>query len=820
MQIGTTGAALSQAVSAGSTGIFATNSGAGSVAVRTTAGGTVTGGATTGSGIATSAVDGDTAITIGAAVTGYNYGINSASTGTGNIAITTMAGAPVTAIRSGSVVRGGINVDASGGGSVTISTGAAVSGSNGILVTATQAGSVSVATAAAVTGTSHLGIQTSTGDGANTVNVGANVTGKTTGISAGANGGGATTVNIAAAATVTGETAALGINTNTGNAVVNNAGTIAGSVSGRRYGAGTITLNNSGTVKLLGSQSVSSTVATVNKSGGVLTGTGSFFGAVTAEAGSFIRPGDRSLAAVNGVPVMGTLTTGNLTLSPGATVEIRGDASGVSDKVAVTGNAVLGGATLKMLASPTASTAWSTGKTYTVLNATGAVAGTFALATDLAFLTPTATYSANKVDVTMARNEVTYQSVAVTPTQNSVGQNLQKLQGSDTLKGKAFINVINNLTAPQATAALETLSGSGVTGALTTTGVQVAGFTNIVATQSQSSPLSGGRAAAPSAFTGSDMPLAYAEPKSTASAAKPFKGVKDVKAAAEPVSPAQAWRIWASVFGASHSTDADAAAKTPGVTGHDWGGATGFEVAVRPNLVAGVALGGSTSPFSVGKRATFGDSTGALGSVYGTATFDRTYVTASLGYGRFETSATRMVSIQGAATERQTAKYGTDAYTGFIELGYKLPMQELRRDPLRQLPAQRHAPGRGDGDLGGGGRAVRPELRRARHRRAAGLTWPAGGALVRTRRMGHLGRGARRLGPRVPAGPWPAGQLRLAARRRLHRQRRRGERGPRPPVQHRHVRRASGLSLFARAGADLASNQRSYSGQGGVKFNW
>ena len=32
--------------------------------------------------------------------------------------------------------------------------------------------------------------------------------------------------------------------------------------------------------------------------------------------------------------------------------------------------------------------------------------------------------------------------------------------------------------------------------------------------------------------------------------------------------------------------------------------------------------------------------------------------------------------------------------------------------------------------------------------------------------------------------------------------------------------RASGLSLFARAGADLASNQRSYSGQGGVKFNW
>ena len=32
--------------------------------------------------------------------------------------------------------------------------------------------------------------------------------------------------------------------------------------------------------------------------------------------------------------------------------------------------------------------------------------------------------------------------------------------------------------------------------------------------------------------------------------------------------------------------------------------------------------------------------------------------------------------------------------------------------------------------------------------------------------------------------------------------------------------RASGVSLFARFGADLASNQRSYSGQGGVKFAW
>ncbi len=85
----------------------------------------------------------------------------------------------------------------------------------------------------------------------------------------------------------------------------------------------------------------------------------------------------------------------------------------------------------------------------------------------------------------------------------------------------------------------------------------------------------------------------------------------------------------------------------------------------------------------LGRQArTFGDSTGALGSVYGTATFDRTYVTASLGYGRFETSTTRVVAIQGSPTERQTAKYGTDAYTGFIELGYKIPVQGVVVTPF------------------------------------------------------------------------------------------------------------------------------------------
>ena len=77
---------------------------------------------------------------------------------------------------------------------------------------------------------------------------------------------------------------------------------------------------------------------------------------------------------------------------------------------------------------------------------------------------------------------------------------------------------------------------------------------------------------------------------------------------------------------------------------------------------------------------------------------------------------------------------------------------------------------------------------------------------------GHAGRGARRLGPRVPARSWPARQLRLAARA-----------APSPPAASRRAARtspacpapvtfarASGLSLFARAGADLASNQRSY----------
>lgn len=746
----------------------------------------------------------------------------SGSSSAGNVTIKTASGADINVSAKGtSGTRSAYGVFGS-----AIGTSAALHITLGANVTATDAGTGSPIN-------EIFGVYAGTADG--TLNIttmaGVAVTGKTAIRTESSKGGtGAQTIDIGVGSTISGSDYAIHAESSQGgdssngfikggDATVNNAGIVKGLI---RFNPGNAdpqfqglgTFNNFGTLALVCSQS-NTGFALNNQSGGVLTGTGSF-GDVVAEAGSLIRPGDRSLAPVNGVPVVGTLNTSTLLLNEGATVEIRADASGVNDKVAVSGAATLGGATLKLLATPTDRPSWAAGKSYTVLTA-GSVSGTFALASDLAFLKPTAEYGAKTVQVTLTRNEVTFDSIGVTPTQKSVGMALQGQQNTQTVRGKAFIQAISSLTAPQALGALDTLSGSGSTGSLVTNGVQVAGYTGLVASQAQSSPLVGG-AVLPTAFAGSDMPLGFGETLTAATAAG--KAFQKVKTPAPAVVPRQTWRVWASFFGASHSTNANVATGTPGVTGHDWGGAAGLEVAFSPNLIAGVALGGSTSPFSVGKRGTFGDSTGGLGSLYGTATFDKAYVTGSLGYGRFETNATRVVAIPGSPSERQKAQYGTDAYTGFLELGYKLPVAAYVVTPFASIQPsvfRQHAATETSETPGA--------LFGLSYRQRDTTSLPTSLCLQVERGFSAWGwdglvearaawvhefqpeRGLRASFVSLPGASFTASGV--AASEDLAR-----------ISSTVTLSKASGISLFAKIGADLAANQRSYSGQGGIKLAW
>jgi hypothetical protein len=277
---------------------------------------------------------------LGASVTGGAYGIHAGSTGTGYIKIKTSSGA-----------------DISG------------------------------------TDTNGIGIYTTAVNGANTLDIASAVTGGAagTGILAKSSGTGAININIAAGGTVSGGTYALDIQSKNGNVTVTNAGTVSGSVRGTRESGGTanFTFINNGFVDLGAGESITGFDSVTSGDADVVTGTGNF-GNVVMNNGSILRPGDRSLPPVNGVPQVGTMNVSSLDMRAGSKLEIRADASGVSDKVNSTGAAQINGASLYVLASPNAETAWQVSKTYEILTASS-VTGTFVVTDNLAFLDPTVT---------------------------------------------------------------------------------------------------------------------------------------------------------------------------------------------------------------------------------------------------------------------------------------------------------------------------------------------------------------------------------------------------------------------------------------------
>ncbi|MGJ7484585.1 autotransporter domain-containing protein [Variovorax sp. LT2P21] len=149
--------------------------------------------------------------------------------------------------------------------------------------------------------------------------------------------------------------------------------------------------------------------------GGILKGTGTV-GSTTLAAGATAAPGNS----------IGTLrVAGNLVFQAGSAYEVEVDAAGNGDRIDVTGTATLGGATVKVLA---ANGSWNTVTRYTILSAAGGVLGTFGtLTSSLAFLTPSLAYDAQKVTLTLARNDVTFLQVGTSANQGSTGQAIEQL---------------------------------------------------------------------------------------------------------------------------------------------------------------------------------------------------------------------------------------------------------------------------------------------------------------------------------------------------------------------------------------------------------
>ncbi|WP_307756443.1 autotransporter domain-containing protein, partial [uncultured Bradyrhizobium sp.] len=152
---------------------------------------------------------------------------------------------------------------------------------------------------------------------------------------------------------------------------------------------------------------------------------------------------------------IGTLTiAGSITFNPGSIYEVEINAQGQSDKIVASGTATINGGTVQVLAG---AGNYAPQTRYNILTATGGLTAnsTFSgVTTNLAFLTPSLSYDASNVWLTMTRNNIDFKAIGVTPNQIAAGGGVESLGF-----GNSIYNAVSNLSAPQARSAFGQLSG-------------------------------------------------------------------------------------------------------------------------------------------------------------------------------------------------------------------------------------------------------------------------------------------------------------------------------------------------------------------------
>lgn len=240
--------------------------------------------------------------------------------------------------------------------------------------------------------------------------------------------------------------------------------TFAGNISGggnlQKLGASTLTLTGDST-SFTGTTTVDGGVldlagtlggSLVLADSAVLRGTGSL-GALRVASGTAVSPGgDAAVGTIN--------VTGNVSFAAGSTYAVNTTADGASDLVGATGTATLGGAAVRSLQD---GGAYKANTRYTILTADGGVDGTFgSVSSSLAFLTPTLAYDASHVYLNLARNAVSFASLAQNANQVAAA-NAAQSQG----EGRAVYDAVVALENPAVPAALGNLAGDSLASAHT-----------------------------------------------------------------------------------------------------------------------------------------------------------------------------------------------------------------------------------------------------------------------------------------------------------------------------------------------------------------
>jgi autotransporter-associated beta strand repeat len=235
------------------------------------------------------------------------------------------------------------------------------------------------------------------------------------------------------------------------------AGIYAGAISG----TGVLSKTGTGTLTFNGSSPFSG--ATTVTSGKLVVGDDSHAGAnlggvVTVASGATLG----GIGTIGGLNLAGTVTpgnsigtlhvTGDATFQQGSSYQIEAAPNGSSDQIVATGKVTILGGSAVVLAQ---AGNWAPRTDYTIITGAQGVSGQFAsTSSSLLFLDPVLSYTANAVNLSLQRNDISFASVAQTPNQLAV---------ATTTNGLGFVSpmysALTTLDAPTSRHAFDQLSG-------------------------------------------------------------------------------------------------------------------------------------------------------------------------------------------------------------------------------------------------------------------------------------------------------------------------------------------------------------------------
>ncbi|MGY3440049.1 autotransporter outer membrane beta-barrel domain-containing protein [Bradyrhizobium sp. USDA 4473] len=137
---------------------------------------------------------------------------------------------------------------------------------------------------------------------------------------------------------------------------------------------------------------------------------------------------------------------------------------------------------------------------------------------------------------------------------------------------------------------------------------------------------------------------------------------------APPATFTQRWSVWATGFGGSQTTDGNAATGSNNTSSSIVGTAVGADYLFSPNTVAGFAVAGGGTNFSV-NGAGYGRSDLFQAGAYLRHNDGAAYLSAALAYGWQDITTNRSVTIAGL--DQLRAEFNANAWSGRLEGGYR-----------------------------------------------------------------------------------------------------------------------------------------------------